>query len=407
MEITNLSSSVTDFIFLALPIVIPIFLLVLLFDLWLNFTRDRFINSQENILLKVIPPADVFKTPLAMELFINGLWQTFGETTLKDVYWKGSVRPWFSLEIASNEGKVNFYIWTRKSIRGFIESQIYSQYPGIEIQEVEDYATKFEYDNSKYKMWALEHNFTADNSIPIKTYVDYGLDKPGKEEEKVDPITPTLEFMGSVNEGERVWLQIIIRAHKKEDKEPGKIFSFKKVDLWVDKHKEEVKKISELSQEKDKEGNTRMLPPSEIQKERIQAIERSQAKLPFDVGVRGIYIAEKDIFNPVNIGGIIGSFKQYSSFNLNGFKPGNKTAIEHWWQDPFKKKLKIMEKQFVDHYRERAYFFKDFMGKKRPVLVMNAEELATIFHFPGTVALTPNLERVQSRKSNAPSDLPI
>lgn len=405
MEATGLFSSALDFVILALPIVIPIFLAILLFDLWLSYARDRFINSQENALLKVVPPTDIYKTPLAMELFINGLYQTFGEATLKDVYWKGSVRPWFSLEIASDAGKVNFYIWTRKSIVGFIESQIYAQYPGIEISEVEDYATKFEFNESRHKMWALEYQFTADNSIPIKTYTDYGLDKASKDEEKVDPITATLEFLGSAGEGDKIWLQIIMRAHKKEDKKPGTWFG--KTDLWVDNHKKEIKKISEMSQEEDKEGNKRNLPPSEVQKERIQAIERAQGKLPFDVGIRSIYIAEKDNFNPVNIGGLIGSFKQYSSANLNGFKPLNTTKIDHWWQDPFGKKIKIIQNQFLDHYRERAYFFKEFMGKKRPVMVMNAEELATIFHFPGSVAITPGLERVSSRKSNAPSDLPM
>jgi hypothetical protein len=92
---------------------------------------------------------------------------------------------------------------------------------------------------------------------------------------------------------------------------------------------------------------------------------------------------------------------------MNGFKPANTTKIDHWWQDPFGKNIKMMEDQYFNHYRERAYFYKEFIGKGRKVLVMNAEELATIFHFPGTVAMTPNLERVKSRKSNSPSDLPV
>jgi hypothetical protein len=405
MEISNLFSSVLDFLALALPIGIPIILLFLFFDLWLHYVREKFLNSQEHVLLQITPPLDIYKTPLAMELFINGLYQTFGEATKKDVYWKGSMRPWFSLEVAANNGEVGFYIWTRKTVVGFIESQIYSQYPGIEIQEVDDYATLFEFDPDKHKAWALEYNFAEDNSIPIKTYVDYGLDKPMKDEEKVDPITPTLEWLGSLSEKEKGWLQIIIKAHKKEDKKSGTLFG--KTDKWVDSHKEQIKKISDLNVEKDKDGNERHLPPSEIQKIRIEAIERSQGKLPFDVGVRGIYIAEKESFNPTNIGGLIGAFKQYSSANLNGFKPGFKTAFDHWWQDPFGKKIVDYQKTFINHYRERAYFIKSFYGKKRPILVMNAEELATLFHFPGTVALTPNLDRVKSRKSNAPSDLPM
>ena len=411
MEAIDLFSSVINFIILTLPVVIPIFLAILLFDLWFGFARDKFISSQENVLLKVVPPEDILKTPLAMELFINGLYQTFGEGSLLDVYWKGSVRPWFSLEIASNGGNVNFYIWTRKSIVGYIESQIYAQYPGIEVSEVDDYATKFEFDDSRHKMWGLEYEFTADNSIPIKTYIDYGLDKPSKDEEKVDPITPTIEFLGSAGQGDHIWLQIILRAHKKEDKKPGSWFG--KTDLWVDNHRKEIKKISELNQEEDSEGNKKNQGPSEIQKERIQSIERAQGKLAFDVGIRSVYVSDKDNFNPVNKGGLVGAFKQYSSNNMNGFKPTRATTIDHWWQDPFGKNIKLLESQLLDNYRERAYFYKDFMGKnkftgeKRNILVMNAEEIATIFHFPGSVATTPNLERVSSRKSNAPSDLPI
>ncbi len=406
MDSTNLLSSTIDILIVILPIALPIFLAVILFDFWLYYKREKFIFEQETVLLQIKPPLDVFKTPLAMELFINGLHQIFGEATWKDVYWKGSVRPWFSLELASNNGELGFYIWTRKGIVGYIESQIYSQYPGIEVLEVEDYCLNFEYNSEKHKMWALEYKFAEDDSIPIKTYVDYGLDKPSKDEEKVDPITPTLEFLGSAREGEKIWIQIILRAHKKEDRDPKKWFG--KTDLWADNYKKEVEKIRKTYEEKAKDGEApKIMFSTEGQTERIRAIERSQGKLPFDVGIRGIYIAEKDIFNPTNIGGLIGSFKQYSSANLNGFKPGNKTAIDHWWQDPLNRKIKKMEKQFIVDYKERAYFFRPFMGKKRKKLVMNAEELATVFHFPGSVALTPTLDRVKSRKSTAPSDLPV
>jgi hypothetical protein len=40
-------------------------------------------------------------------------------------------------------------------------------------------------------------------------------------------------------------------------------------------------------------------------------------------------------------------------------------------------------------------------------MILNTEELATIFHFPGQVAGTPTLERVPSKKAEAPSNLPI
>lgn len=402
MESADLVNSTLDFILLILPIALPIILAFILFDMWVYYAREKFISEQENVLLKVVPPTDVLKTPLAMELFINGLYQVSGESDFVDVYWKGSVRPWFSLEMVSDGGKVNFYIWTTKKMAGYLESQIYAQYPGIEVIESPDYATETKFDDSRHKFWAAEFVFLQDNSIPIKTYVDYGLDKPMKDEEKTDPITPTLEFLGSIREGERVWIQIIVKAHKKEDPKPDKWFG--KTDLWVDNHKKEVKKIRDAYKEKDDNKPT---PVSTIQDKRIEAIERAQGKLPFDVGMRGAYLADKDVFSKGTTGGIMNAFQQYGSANLNGFKPTNKPGVDWWWQDPFGRKERAQETQLLQDYRDRAYFHRTYMGRKRNVLVMNSEELATMFHFPGSVALTPNLERVQSRKSNAPSDLPV
>ena len=39
--------------------------------------------------------------------------------------------------------------------------------------------------------------------------------------------------------------------------------------------------------------------------------------------------------------------------------------------------------------------------------VFSAEELATVFHLPGQVALTPTLNRIGSTRSEAPANLPV
>ena len=36
-----------------------------------------------------------------------------------------------------------------------------------------------------------------------------------KERYKVDPITPTIEFMGSLTEGQQMWVQIWVRINAK------------------------------------------------------------------------------------------------------------------------------------------------------------------------------------------------
>lgn len=407
MSEEQLVGSVMDFIIFLLPIIIPVLLLILLFNLWVNFARSRFMSEQKRVLVRITPPQDIFKTPAAMELFINGLYQTQGESNIFQTHWQGSVRPWFSLEIASNGGEVGFYLWTPTGAVRFLESQLYSQYPGIEIKEVEDYVDKVDIDSGKYIVWGLEYALTEPDPVPIMTYVDYGLDKLGTEEEnKIDPITPTLEFLGSLQPGEFVWIQIIVRAHKKEDKDPTKWFG--KTDFWKDDAKKEIAKIREESffEIKDSEDKHKMPMPTEGQRDKIKAIERSLSKLPFDTGIRGLYIAEKDLFQGANIGGLIGSFKQYSSTALNGFKPAFTTTTD-WWNDPFGRRSKMIKKELLEAYKERNYFWRPYFGKTRKKFILNSEELATIFHFPGGVAGTPSLERVKSRKSDAPSDLPV
>ncbi len=407
MTTDNLIGQVLDFIIFLLPILIPIFLAVLLFNSWVTFARRRFLSEQKYKLLRVIPPREIFKSPAAMELFINALYQTFGEADPIQIYWQGSVRPWFSLELVSNGGDAGFYIWARKSTVGYLQSQIYAQYPGIEVVEVEDYVDKVDLDSGKYSLWGCEFGLTDADPIPIMTYVDYGLDKTSAEEEqKIDPITPTLEFLGSLRAGEFVWLQIIVRAHKKENKDPKSWFG--KTDLWKDDAKKLIQDIREKSLVELDTGNGKQKVPlaTKGQMDKISAIERSVSKLPFDVGIRGLYIAEKDLFDGTNIGGLLSSFKQYSSSSLNGFKPKITTATS-WWQDPFGRKIKLIKRELFDAYKERAYFFRPFFGKYRKHFILNSEELATIFHFPGGVAQTPSLQRVQSKKSEAPSDLPI
>jgi hypothetical protein len=55
-------------------------------------------------------------------------------------------------------------------------------------------------------------------------------------------------------------------------------------------------------------------------------------------------------------------------------------------------------------YKRRSYFYRRIARKP---LVMSVEELATIYHFPGSVAATPSLERIPSKKTAAPANLPV
>ncbi|MDA8611419.1 hypothetical protein N9L18_00965 [Candidatus Pacebacteria bacterium] len=415
MSDLNLVTSVFDFLFLVVPILLPIGLVILLANIFLDVNRRKFIISQEHVLLEILPPQDIEKSPAAMELFLTALYNTGDAAHWHEKYFQGKVRAWFSLEIVSINGNVHFYIWTRQALRKNIESQLYAQFPGIEVVEVDDYTAGIEYDDSM-EMFGAELKLAEPDPYPIKTYVDYGLDRETEEEIKVDPITPILEMMGSLDKGHQMWIQIIVRAHTKEDKDPSKWFGT--TDAWKDTSKEEIQKIRDDSVIEVEEGDTKKKIPqmTKGQADRITALERSVSKLSFDTGVRMLYLSEKDVFDGSNIGAMLGSFKQYNSPDLNGFKISMTTSFKYPWQDRSGLKVHKMKEEILDTYKERDYFWRPYTKYfswrpskliEREKFVLNTEELATIYHFPGRVAFTPTVDRVQSKKGTAPSDLPV
>lgn len=404
-EIWNGLSLAFKYVYLAMPVWLPAAFLVTLFNAWVYYQRTKFWQKEGSVLLEIKLPREIMKSPLAMEVVLGAFHQPSGEGTWVDRIWKGKTRSWFSLEIVSVGGNIRFFIWTKPNHRNVIESQIYSQYPGIEIYEAEDYTKPFYYNPDLNNLWACEFALTKPDPYPIKTYVDYGLDRDPKEEFKIDPMTPMIEFLGSITSGHNVWIQILIRAHKK--RRVADVFS-EKEDSWVDEQKKEKEKIlKDLKAAKEEGGFPRI--PSKGEADTIAALERSVSKMPFDCGIRAIYIANKDKYNPANIGGIAGSLKQYGSLNLNGFKPTGWFGIfEYPWQEWGGAKEKLKPK-VLEEYKLRRFFYSPWIGKKfysKP-FVLNSEELATIYHFPGSVANTPTFEKIPSLKSKAPSNLPI
>ena len=143
---------------------------------------------------------------------------------------------------------------------------------------------------------------------------------------------------------------------------------------------------------------------TEEDKQAMAAITRTLSKQGFDCGIRAIYLAPKDNFDGMNITGLTGIMKQYNSFTLNGFAPENTTDFTYPWQDPSGVKKVQKKREMLDAYAQRSWFYPPYV---RPHFVLTSEELATIFHFPGRVSETPSLGRIESNKSEPPTNLPI
>ena len=210
-------------------------------------------------------------------------------------------------------------------------------------------------------------------------------------------MTPLLEYLGSLKDGEQAWLQILIRAHKSEKKHPDKMF--KKVD-WTYGAKEEIKKLKTDLGGISIEGSAL----SRGDKEVIDAIQKNISKTAFDTLIRGIYLAPLDRFNEFNIAGFNGSFKQHNSGHLNSFTNSHETDFKYPWQDITGKRLLHLKHHALEEYQLRAAFHEPH---RTHFFTMSTESIATIYHFPGEVARTPSIRRIEAKKAEAPQNLPI
>jgi len=377
----------------------PVILGIAFWEMWKEYVRMEAMAKTKWILLGLRLPNNILKTPLSMELVLTSIHQPSAGNWY-DRYWNGKFMPWFSLELASIGGDIHFYIRTQDRFKNFLEAQIYSQFPGVEIFEAEDYTNEIEayVPGGEWEMWATEFKLTKPDPYPIKTYIDYKLDQAVKKEEELssrtDPITTTIEFLGSIGKNERIWTQILVQATHKRFNDPK---------TWFGKRdwKGEAKDLLSKMQAKAGEGKL-----SKSDSEAMSAIEREISKAGFDCGIRAIYLGKDGAFSPLNIPGVVGMFKHYNSESLNGFKPNKTTSVDFPWQEWLWNKDKVakMKKKMLRAYRARGYFYPPF---KRKPFVLNTEELATIYHFPGGMQATPGFVTISSRKAEPPSNLPI
>jgi hypothetical protein len=408
----------------------PIPLSYIALNLWHHYRQERFIMNIKWVLLEVQVPRDVVKSPSAMELIFSN---AFYHKSLKG-FWEqfiiGAPWLWFSLEIVSIDGRVHFYIRTPTRIRDLVETQIYAQYPQAKVIEVEDYVFNVpQYtNNGNWNMWGCEFTKLKEDFLPFKTYKGFGDDlKTGvKEEFKIDPITPTIEFLGSMRRGQQVWIQIVIRQNIKtyHSHRTGKHVDFNQGAIeFLDKFLSGYIRILDSDKSEIPTARQTFLP--DHLKPAVTAISEGMAKIHFDAGIRVVVLSDKrliseDKFNELRRD-IRLIFRQFAAPSLNELDRRSATQFDAPWSDPTGLALTSIKRRTLNFYRMRTFFhppiqyafkypaiFSMFFPSGKPnIFVMSTEELATLFHFPGMVSETPSFKRIESKIAKPPSNLPI
>ena len=353
--------------------------LVLAFLTWRNYRHVDAVKAVESVLLILEIPKANDKSELAAEqLFasLHGILRDRDELKLNR-----GIQEHLSFEIASVNGQIRFYTWVPKTLQSFVEGQIYAQYPSVQIHEAdEDYVA---HERQHSVIYTSEITLTGSEFLPIKTFQSF----------EVDPlagITGTLAKLEST--GEEVWIQVLTRPiadtwHKDAESWISSVrtgnpfafltgeggFSFK----WIGGFFEALWKPPEQG------VGSAPKELSEREKTRMSEAEKKATKLGYQVKIRLAYLGESPTNAKLRMQAIVGTFKQYNSTNLNGFRMT----------------VGSFKKEDLANYRARRFGDRGF--------ILNIEELASVFHLPHTNVETPNIVWASNKTAEPPAKLPV
>lgn len=396
-------------------IVLPWLFYFAFMPLWMDYviaySKKSWLASQEWVLLEIIPPKDIEKSPKVMESIYSGISGVYVSINPIDMYMKGAIIDRFSLEIVGEEGKMHFYIRTQKKLRNLIEAQVYGQFPDAEIIEVDDYVKKFPkiIPNKEWDIWGTDVELQLPDAYPIRTYDKFEEDITGT---MIDPLAAMAEVIGTLGPNQHIWLQYVIdpiaEAWRNDEmdlvkKLAGRI-SGPPMGVWdhlVDVLSNIPKAFSgpvEFAKTEKKEEQPLEFRLTPGEKEVLKALEENLGRNAYKIKMRLLVLGKREGFSKANVSAFFGTIKQFNDLNLNQFKPENnsKTATYYIMK---KERLAQRQRKIYRRYKDR-----DMDGKK---IILTTKELATVFHFPDIGVKAPSVTKIESKRGTAPANLPI
>ena len=367
-----------------------------------------------------------------MEVVLDGLWQiTYDPADWWEKWIEGKIVLSYSFEIVSIGGEPHFFIRTVEANRDSIEAAIYSQYPDVEISKADDYAKYIPQDipNKDWDLWGADYKLLKPNPYPIKTYLKFETEKEPLEEKRIDPLAALLESFAKIEQGEQFWVQIIaqpvrgdlevpwLKEGEKIRDELARRIEKKPVQKPLIMEAADVLIAGEVPGGM-KEEKRELIPPemklTPGERDIISAVEQKMEKRGFETSIRFIYLAKKEVFFKPKLRLALGFFSAFVTQNLNALYPHGQpfiTKIAKTWFLPMNllrpRRLYLRKRSIFRKYVKR--FHPLFPRKSRwPInFILNTEELASIFHFPGQkVASAPFIKRIEAKKGEAPPGLP-
>lgn len=289
-----------------------------------------------------------------------------------DTFFSGDPRIVLEIASPSNEEEIGFYVAFPKQFAAHGPKLIHGVYPESQIEKLdEDYSIFASGNETAGSVAYLERN----TYLPIRTY----------EEFEADPLGQIAESLGKVPHYKGAAIQVVIVPVPKKWYWKGKRLIRKmREGKWNPRTRVSLPSFEEFLGQA-KEENKKDSGQKEVDEEAMEGVSKKIARPAFYANIRLVASAPTKEEAEGILSQLDQTFHQFSLPKLNSF---------------------YVHRVSYSGLKRMIYHFTFRTFSKRHSLVLNADELASVFHFPYPGFFAPGLKTVTSKESELPVELP-
>lgn len=338
----------------------------------------------------------IIETIATAEAFFASIGGLKAERGLKAWFYERSDE--FAFELVMNGKEIKFYVTVPNKYRVHLEQQLSSSYPDANIEEVED----FNLFQPTSVILGSYLKLKRESAFPIKTFRK--LDR--------DPLNALTNTLAKIPDGEAAAFQFIVRSSKGKWRDRGigiasRMQQGMSMNDAISGRKSKKFSVGELTgfgtKNSEPEKDYRLSPQEE---EVVKGLQEKASKSGMDVCIRLVVSGKTSTSAAAHLQNMLSAFSQY-----NIYEYGNS----------FVKGLPRLRERFLANFVHRAFdethltsrFKKQLIRRfihrvfdEKYTIVLNAEEMASLWHLPTQWTETPNIKWLGARRGPAPSNVP-
>jgi hypothetical protein len=283
-------------------------------------------------------------------------------------------QPTISFEYIARDKEILFYVGMPRFLQGLVEKQINSFFPDANIEPSGDFRIFKEGMETSYGIIKTSRSYI----YPIKTY----------EELNYDTIQNITNSLSKIGDDARASIQILIRPTNQAwrvhvDWAMRKIQEGRGVPLGISWYNKLAYFIGQFVQSSYKDEDQLKRQNTPLQEETIKLLTKKSSKTGFDTQIRVVSLAKTKQEADANLRNIFSGFTQFNSPDRNTLR------MYHGYE----------KKSFLTHFILRTFI-------PFEKIILNSEELASLYHFPAEHIDTPGIRWFMAKRSAAPAVLP-